>query len=88
MEWIIIFFFIAIITFEFTLIYYLCSGRLTIFDMIRPTDRNNSMTRSIENSEEIDIIELPLKEIPINPPNVVIIESPDNQINIGIKLTN
>ena len=90
MEWQILVFFVTIITLEFTLIYCLCSRRITVFDIIRPSDVNTSTERITENGGDIEIgqIELPIKEIPINPPNVVIIESPGNQINIGIKLNN
>lgn len=89
MEWQIIVFFVTIITLEFTLIYCLCTRRITVFDIIRPSDTSDSNER-IRESQDIEVgqIELPIKEIPINPPNVVIIESPGNQINIGIKLNN
>ena len=89
MEWQILVFFITIITLEFTLIYCLCSRRITVFDIVRPSDTSNSNERTRESPDiEISQIELPIKEIPINPPNVFIIESPGNQINIGIKLNN
>ena len=89
MEWQILVFFVTIITLEFTLIYCLCSRRITVFDIVRPSDTSNSNERTRESQDiEISQIELPIKEIPINPPNVFIIESPGNQINIGIKLTN
>ena len=89
MEWQIIVFFVTIITLEFTLIYCLCTRRITVFDIIRPSDTSDSNER-IRESQDIEVgqFELPIKEIPINPPNVVIIESPGNQINIGIKLNN
>ena len=89
MDWHILVFFVTIITLEFTLIYCLCTRRITIFDIVRPSDTSNSNERIRESPDiEISQIELPIKEIPINPPNVVIIESPGNQINVGIKLTN
>ena len=89
MDWHILVFFVTIITLEFTLIYCLCSRRITIFDIVRPSDINNSSVGRTEDTDiEISQVGVPIKEIPINPPNVVIIESPGNQINVGIKLTN
>ena len=67
------------------ILFCLCTGRITIFTFVKPTNSNENVDIRLERDNVINEVEIELQEIPINPPDVFIIQHPNNQIGIGIK---